>query len=250
MDIIDVISLTAGFTSLFMGAFAIWISLHQKKEADKINAKTIDLLIEIKTDASIVSKIAIPELQEYGKSMRRLIFRESDTESQHNIENIGNKIEVAVSKNYQQIQDQIKEFKREINKNNTQSETSIEFNRFKEKLKQLELFTNLKGEDVLRDIKEITDDIEIDLSNIGLNKIKVSYGYFDSLSDLLNSLYLDYLEKYVPIWTYGKSWVLKNNRTGKEILKNGGKQDNRSLKSLGIIPGDKLIFSVCNTNNS
>jgi len=39
MDIYDIIALSTGLTSVFLGIFAVILALHQKKEADKVNEK-------------------------------------------------------------------------------------------------------------------------------------------------------------------------------------------------------------------
>lgn len=73
LDWLSFISLIVGIASLALGAVAIWISFHFKRESDTVNQKTNDLLTEIRTDAKTVSQVALPELKAYGDSMRRLI---------------------------------------------------------------------------------------------------------------------------------------------------------------------------------
>lgn len=46
-----------------------------KGETDKVSGKIADLPLEIKSDATSISQIAIPELKGYGDYMRRLILR-------------------------------------------------------------------------------------------------------------------------------------------------------------------------------
>jgi uncharacterized phage-associated protein len=81
----EVISFAVSITSLTLGIVAIYISFHQKKEADKINEKTVNLLVEIRTDAKTVSQVAMPELQKYGDMSRKMISDISNASSNWDI---------------------------------------------------------------------------------------------------------------------------------------------------------------------
>jgi hypothetical protein len=69
---LDIVSFIASIVSLILALVAIYLAFHQKKEADKINASTTNLLVEIRTDAKVISQIAMPELKAYGESMRTI----------------------------------------------------------------------------------------------------------------------------------------------------------------------------------
>ena len=60
--------------SLVLSIIAIWIALHFKRESDLLNKETINLLIEIRSDAKTVAQVALPELRAYGESMRKLVI--------------------------------------------------------------------------------------------------------------------------------------------------------------------------------
>ena len=65
------------------------------------------------------------------------------------------------------------------------------------------------------------------------------------VSDFLNATYNAAIEGGVelPIWSYGRHWRFKNQRTGEYVEKarKGVKIDSRPFDELGIIPGDVLV---------
>ena len=63
----NVSSLLSSLASLVLSIVAIWMAVHFKRESDRVNLDTRNLLIDIKTDAKVVAQIAIPELQAYGE---------------------------------------------------------------------------------------------------------------------------------------------------------------------------------------
>lgn len=69
------INLFSSVSSLVLAVVAIWLALHHKNEADRINRETQSLLTEIKSDAKSIANYAIPELREYGKYMREYAFK-------------------------------------------------------------------------------------------------------------------------------------------------------------------------------
>lgn len=52
VSMFDLASFAAAVASLVLAVIAIWITLHFKKEADRVNDSTRDLLTEIKTVCS------------------------------------------------------------------------------------------------------------------------------------------------------------------------------------------------------
>ena len=66
-----------------------------------------------------------------------------------------------------------------------------------------------------------------------------------TVSDFLNDTYLTATDSGVeiPVWTYGRFWQLKNERTGQYIKKSrtGDKDDSRPFNDLDVLPGDVLI---------
>lgn len=79
MDTVNLWSLIASITSVVLALVAIGIAFYQKSESDRVNQKTQDVLIEIKTDAKAISQYAMPELQRYGDSMRSLVIQRNLT---------------------------------------------------------------------------------------------------------------------------------------------------------------------------
>lgn len=71
----NLISFIASLASLILAVVAIWITLHFKTESDRVNRETRELLIDIKTDAKVVSQVAMPELRAYGELSRQVIGR-------------------------------------------------------------------------------------------------------------------------------------------------------------------------------
>ena len=73
MNTADVISLIASVVSLAFSIFAIWLTWQIKKDADRVNQKTIDLLIDIKSNAMAATDIARGELVKYGEVSRQAL---------------------------------------------------------------------------------------------------------------------------------------------------------------------------------
>src|ERR1041385_1672058 len=74
MDNVTFTSFLASLASLILAVIAIGLALYHKKESDITNSQTRDILIDIKTDAKIVSSVALPELKAYGDSMREFVL--------------------------------------------------------------------------------------------------------------------------------------------------------------------------------
>ena len=68
---------------------------------------------------------------------------------------------------------------------------------------------------------------------------------WEAASDFLNEAYNAAVESgvEVPMWTYGRYWHLKNERTGDYVEKSrkGGRLDTRPFEDLGVAPGDTLV---------
>ncbi|ELV8552713.1 hypothetical protein QNE49_000332 [Vibrio fluvialis] len=64
--ITEVISLVIGVASILLGIFAIWLTLHLKKESEVLNQETRNLLIEIKTDAKAITHGIFSEMEKWG----------------------------------------------------------------------------------------------------------------------------------------------------------------------------------------
>ena len=69
--LIEIISIITAIISICLGVFAIWLTLHLKKEADSLNEKTNNLLMEIKSDAKSITNGVFNEMKEWGNFGRK-----------------------------------------------------------------------------------------------------------------------------------------------------------------------------------
>lgn len=80
MGSVEFFAIISSVASIVVAVIAIWLALHQKKETDRTNIETRDLLLEIRSDAKSVSNIALPEMKAYGEAMRNYIFTSTEQE--------------------------------------------------------------------------------------------------------------------------------------------------------------------------
>jgi hypothetical protein len=64
-------SLSSLVLAVILGVLSIWLSLHFKREADEVNKRTLDLLVEVRTDAKAIVNYALPELRAWGETGRQ-----------------------------------------------------------------------------------------------------------------------------------------------------------------------------------
>ncbi|MDR6994144.1 hypothetical protein J2Y65_000778 [Aeromonas salmonicida] len=76
--LIEVISLITGVVSIVLGGFAIWLTLHLKKESDSVNKETKDLLMDIRVDAKSVTRGVMSEMEKWGDLGRTVLTSTSD----------------------------------------------------------------------------------------------------------------------------------------------------------------------------
>lgn len=74
----EITSLVTGVVSIVLGFFAIWLTLHLKKESDDINKDTKDLLMEIKVDAKSVTHGVMSEMEKWGDLGRGMLTSNSE----------------------------------------------------------------------------------------------------------------------------------------------------------------------------
>ncbi|HXT15442.1 MAG TPA: hypothetical protein VN706_07410 [Gemmatimonadaceae bacterium] len=81
--LLTVFGLALSIVSLVLAFYAIWQANDARKEANKVNAATLDLLLDVRTDAKSVATILAPELKEYGAVSRQALmqrtFRPTET---------------------------------------------------------------------------------------------------------------------------------------------------------------------------
>jgi len=75
----DGISLVASIASLVLAVVAIWLSVSFKRDADRVNSKTTELLTEIRSDAKSISEGVMDELHAYGSAMRGVFAQNTTT---------------------------------------------------------------------------------------------------------------------------------------------------------------------------
>ena len=85
--LLEIISLVTATISICLGIFAIWLTLHLKKEADSINKETKEILMEIKTDAKTITNGVFSEMEKWGNLGRKILTSSSQTETHDGINN-------------------------------------------------------------------------------------------------------------------------------------------------------------------
>lgn len=70
MNMFDAVSLIASIASLILAVLAIWLTLAFKRDSDKINRETSELLIGIKSESKAITEGVMAELKAYGAAMR------------------------------------------------------------------------------------------------------------------------------------------------------------------------------------
>lgn len=86
--LMEVVSLITGIVSIILGAFAIWLTLHLKRESDSVNKETKELLIDIKVDAKSVTRGVMSEMEKWGELGRTVL---TSTSEKHLFGGVGTK---------------------------------------------------------------------------------------------------------------------------------------------------------------
>jgi hypothetical protein len=73
----NLVAFVTGLVSLILGGYAIWLSLRFKEQSDRVAQRTLDLLVEVRTDAKALATFAAGELQKYGEISRAVLGRMS-----------------------------------------------------------------------------------------------------------------------------------------------------------------------------
>ncbi|HEY0922449.1 hypothetical protein [Rheinheimera pacifica] len=68
--LMELVSLAIGLVSIVLGIFAIWLTLHLKRESETLNKETKALLLEIRTDAKSISHGVFSEMAKWGDAGR------------------------------------------------------------------------------------------------------------------------------------------------------------------------------------
>ena len=78
LTLTEIISLIIGVASIALGLFAIWLSLHIKRESETLNKETKDLLVEINTDAKSITRGVLSEMEKWGDLGRTVLTSSSE----------------------------------------------------------------------------------------------------------------------------------------------------------------------------
>ena len=66
----DAISLIASIASLILAVVAIALTVTFKKDSDRVNRETSEILVDIKSESKAISQGVMSELKAYGEAMR------------------------------------------------------------------------------------------------------------------------------------------------------------------------------------
>jgi hypothetical protein len=70
LDFFAAVGIFGTITSLALAVVAIWLAVQHKRDADKVNADTSNLLADIRSETKAISQGVMAELRAYGESMR------------------------------------------------------------------------------------------------------------------------------------------------------------------------------------
>lgn len=222
----ELISLVSSLASILLAVLAIWISFYHKKESDSVNQKTSDLLVEIKTDAKTISQFAMPELGKWNDTMRDFVSRQSNSDYDLLINNVS-----------ESINKELSVFRKEIDK----FKSSNNLTEIEHKVEDIRKLASNTENKIKTEIKSLTDYIEIDSEEFGIESVRLKINSFNNFQALLNEIYLMFLRGKVNAWSYGKSWIIINHRNGEKLWQQK-KEDRRALSEVGIKPNDKLLI--------
>ncbi|SDG41469.1 hypothetical protein SAMN05216571_112101 [Onishia taeanensis] len=223
---ISIVSLIGSIASLVLAVIAIWITLHIKRETDRVSERTIDVLTEVKSDAKSVAQVAMPELRAYGDSMRRFI----------------------------------------LSSNNANAENSQDESGFFEKLEEVEArlkglesendISKLKAE--LKDVSSAIADSELDFLKEASHRkkrnrvgVRISFPSNSAIeTSSPNESWQELLKHAMAFGAtkvnrdeYGKKWVLINKASGKIIPKKFITDETADFSDVGLTIGDELTWS-------
>jgi hypothetical protein len=111
------------------------------------------------------------------------------------------------------------------------------------KLQSTEIKSNRQRAINTESATPVRNVIYLDLTDFGFGVREEPIEKFGTFNDLLDTIYINYLNKNVNSFSYGRQWILKNSKTNNEIEK-AGKKDNRTLKELGLFPSIELKVTL------
>jgi len=218
--ICTVISLAASVASLALAVLAIWIALYGKREAERTNQKTQDLLTEVRSDAKLIAQYAVPELKAYGDSVRRFVFQKGDTDSESS--SVLSKVESVLAENMKRIRGEIDSIRDE------QDMTAV-----RRKLNDLEAQLRSSQESVRKSVE--------DSKRSSLRVHDTIQGGTWVIPAKAWSWFLDHLDRKTPnkLAQYGERWVFVEPTTEEQVPEKLVKE-RRPLSDWGIGPIKEL----------
>lgn len=72
-----------------VSGFSVWLAIHFKREADRVNERTQDVLMEVKTDAKVSATFAAGEAKSWGDVGRRIALGSTFSGTSVNIDTGG-----------------------------------------------------------------------------------------------------------------------------------------------------------------
>ena len=216
--IYTVISLTASVASLVLAVIAIWIALYGKREVERTNQKTQDLLTEVRSDAKSIAQYAIPELRAYGDSVRKFVFQKGETDSDSS--SLLSKVENVLTENMHRIRGEIDSIRKEK-----------DVSAVRHRLDDLEIQLRSSQESVRKSVEDSSRRLEVSLNG-------EPYFVFPRIDWVAFLLHLEENEDY-KIEEYGKRWTFVDPKTERRIPEKHIRAK-RSFSDLEIGAVDKL----------
>jgi len=210
--IFTAISLIASVSSLVLAVLAIWIALYGKREAERTNQQTQDLLTEVRSDAKSIAQYAIPELKAYGDSVRRFVFQKNDTEPEST--SLLSKVENVLTENMHKILKQIEDIRE-----------AKDITAVKRKLDDLETQFKSSQESVRKSVEDSSRTLEV--YHNGNPQWSLPRNEWNN--------FLDVLKKHhgYKISDYGTRWVFVDPKTDRRVSAKSIRM-RRSFSELGI----------------
>lgn len=196
-DWFSIISFIASISSLVLAVVAIWITFHMKSETDRVNEKTSEVLIEIKTDAKAISQVAMPELKAYGDSMRRYILNGGDVK-----ESIDSKNDIL--RKLENLDEKIKSLS-----------TESDITKLKSELVKVSNEIKSSEVNVAKSLSKVKNIFGVRINSTSGASVEATEPK-DEWSELLR-LAISLTGNDIALDNYGKKWVLVNKENRKTI---------------------------------
>jgi hypothetical protein len=221
--VLNVVSLVVGVASAVLAVIAIWLALHSKGEADRVNNLTRDLLTEIKSDAKTVAQVALPELRAYGDSMRRFVLQGSPDDRRGSDEK------------FDKIERTLERVEQQLGGVKTDADPAGVTRELNDALRQLKQSNAAINREV---IQKRFNGVGIILEN---SSVVSTSSPKETLQDLLNFVFPRAVAgKKLLRENYGTDWTLISARTGNALPLSAVRDTKATFESIGLRGGDRL----------